>query len=299
MARARPRLAFLREPLLHFLLLGIGLFALHAWLNETGVLSTKTIVIDRGRIDQLSAGFALLHQRTPMPDELQGLIDDAIKEEVFYREALAQGLDREDVIVRRRMRQKLEFVSQDVAPVPEPTDAQLQAWLDLHLVQFAIAPQYSFEQVFLDPSTRGASIDADAAALLLQLRRGSIVDIAGAGDPLLLPHKVDDASASDVQARFGASFAHALDALQPGMWQGPVRSGYGLHLVRVSKHGASRTPTLAEVRADVRREWMNAQREAANVAFYDGLRKHYDVRVDLPESRAAVTSMGSLAESRP
>src|SRR4249919_1214853 len=186
--------AFLREPLLHFLLLGIGLFALHGWLNDSGVLSTKTIVIDRGRIDQLSAGFALLHQHPPMAEELQGLVDDAVKEEVFYREALAQGLDRDDVIVRRRMRQKLEFVSEDVEPVPEPTDAQLQAWLDAHPAQFAIEPRYTFEQVFLDPSKRGASLQADAAALLLQLRRGPIADAAAMGDPLLLAHEVDGAS---------------------------------------------------------------------------------------------------------
>jgi hypothetical protein len=299
MAQVPRRGGFLREPLLHFLLLGVGLFALHGWLNDTGALSTKTIVIDRGRIDQLAAGFALLHQRPPMAEELQGLIDDAVKEEIFYREALAQGLDRDDVIVRRRLRQKLEFVSEDVDPVPEPTDAQLQAWLVAHPAQFAIAPRYAFEQVFLDPSKRGASLQADAAGMLLQLRRGPIADVAGMGDPLLIAHHIESSSAADVQAQFGASFATALRTLAPGTWQGPIASGYGVHLVRVMARDAGRAPALADVRKDVRAEWMHAQREAANARFYAGLRQQYDVRIALPEARAAGTGADTVAELRP
>jgi hypothetical protein len=299
MAHVRRRGGFFREPLLHFLLLGIGLFALHGWLNDTGALSTKTIVIDRGRIDQLAAGFALLHQRPPMADELQGLIDDAVKEEIFYREALAQGLDRDDVIVRRRLRQKLEFVSEDVDPIPEPTDAQLQAWLVAHPAQFAIASRYTFEQVFLDPTKRGASLQADAAGLLLQLRRGPIADVAAMGDPLLVAHTIDSAPATDVQAQFGAAFATTLGTLAPGTWQGPIASGYGVHLVRVIARDAGRTPALAEVRANVRTEWMHAQREAANARFYAGLRKQYDVRIAQPAARAAAVGADTVAELRP
>jgi hypothetical protein len=183
--------------------------------------------------------------------------------------------------------------------VPEPTDAQLQSWLDAHPAQFAVEPRYSFEQVFLDPSKRGASLDDDAAALLLQLRRGPIADLAATGDPLLLAHQVEDASAADIHARFGASFASALDTLAPGTWQGPVTSGYGVHLVRLIKRDAGRPPTLDDARADVRREWLHAQREAANARFYANLRKRYDVRIDLPAVHAAGASAGRVAELQP
>lgn len=292
---ARRRFAFLREPLLHFALLGAGLFALHGWLNDTGVLSTKTIVIDAGRIDQLAAGYALLHQRPPTASELSGLIDDAVKEEIFYREALAEGLDRDDVIVRRRMRQKLEFVSEDIAPVPEPTDAQLQTWLDAHPARFSIEPRYTFEQVFLDPAKHGASLTADGDVLLARLRDGQ----DAAGDGLLIARRIDDASATDLRSQFGGRFDTALDALAPGTWHGPIRSGYGVHFVRVLHSDAGRTPTLAQARADVRREWMHARREAANAAFYASLRKRYDVRIAQPEARKAGISAGAVAELQP
>ncbi len=293
---ARRRLAFLREPLLHFLLIGAGLFALHGWLNETGVLSTKTIVIDRGRIDQLAAGFALLHQRPPTANELDGLVDDAVKEEIFYREALAQGLDRDDVIVRRRMRQKLEFISEDIAPVPEPTDAQLQSWLDAHRAQFSLAPRYTFEQVFLDPARRGASLTGDTDALLARLRGG---DVAAVGDALLFARRIDNASADDLRSQFGASFAARLGTLAPGTWQGPVRSGFGVHLVRLLGRDAGRTPTLSDVRADVRADWLHARRDAANAAFYAGLRKRYDVRIEQPEPPSPVAPANAIAGLRP
>jgi hypothetical protein len=297
MAHARRRTSFLREPLLHFLLLGAGLFALHGWLNGTGALGTDRIVIDRGQVDHLAAGFARLHQRPPTHDELQGLIDEAIKEEVFYREALAQGLDRDDVIVRRRMMQKLEFTAEDIAPIPEPGDAQLQAWLTAHPADFALAPRYTFQQAYLDPQKHGARLEADAQALLATLRaRGAQADAAAFGDPFLLDHRVDDAPADDLRGRFGARFVDALAALPAGTWQGPVASGFGLHLVFVERRDVERLPTLAEVRADVRREWLHAQRQARDARFYAGLRKRYDVRVEQPAPPSTGAGAQRVAE---
>ena len=297
MVNARRIRILLREPLLHFALLGAVLFALHGWLGESGALSTQTIVIDGGRVEQLAAGFALMHGRAPIADELQVLVDDAVKEEIFYREALAQGLDRDDVIVRRRMRQKLEFLSEDIDPISEPTEAQMQAWLDAHPARFRIEPRYTFDQVFLDPSTHGASLAADAAALRLRLRSGTSAGEATIGDPLLIARRFDDAPAAGLRAQFGARFTTTLDALAPGAWEGPIKSGYGVHLVRLVRRDAARAPTLHEVRQDVRREWMHAQREAANASYYASLRKRYDVRVSVPELRVA--GPDSVAELRP
>jgi hypothetical protein len=279
----RPRTSFWREPLLHFVLLGAGLFALHAWLNGQGALGTETIVIDRGQVSHLAAGFTRMRERPPTGPELQGLIDEAIREEVFYREALAQGLDRGDVIVRRRMMQKLEFAAQDIDPIPEPTQVQLQAWLDGHPAGFALPPRYAFRQVYLDPDLHGDAFDADASALLATLRAaGTRVDASGDGDPFLLEHRVNDAPADEVRKRFGKAFADALERMPIDRWQGPVVSGFGAHLILLERRAPGRMPTLAEVRDDVRREWMHAQQEARNARYYADLRKRYDVRVEMP-----------------
>lgn len=286
-----------REPLLHFFLLGAGMFWLYGWLDDTGALSTRTVVVDSGRVEQLAAGFASLHQRRPTAVEMRALVDDAVKEEIFYREALAQGLDRDDTIVRRRMRQKLEFVSEDVAPVREPTDLQLQSWLDAHSGQFRLEPRYSFEQVFLDPSRHGESLETDAVRLRERLHGGGVTDPSSLGDPLLLPHSFDGVSTADLRAMFGGRFATALETLAPGTWQGPIRSGYGVHLVRLVQREAGREPDLDEVREHVRRDWMHAQREAANARFYAALRGRYDVRISLP--LPVGTPPGAIAELRP
>ena len=273
----------LREPLLHFFLLGAVLFVLHAWLQDKGALGTDRIVIDRGQVAHLAAGFTRIRERPPTASELQGLIDEAIREEVFYREAIAQGLDRDDVIVRRRMMQKLEFVAQNVDPVPEPSDAQLQAWLGAHPARFALPPRYAFRQVYLDPDRHGDALEKDAAKLLATLRaRGVRADSSGEGDPTQLAHRVDDMAADEVRKRYGSAFADALERMPTGGWLGPVRSGFGVHLVLPERRVPGRAPTLAEVRDDARREWVHAQEVARNARFYADLRRRYDIRVEMP-----------------
>jgi len=274
----------LREPLLHFLLLGLGLFLVHGWLVPGGGGPGERIVITQGRIEQLTTGFALMKQRPPAADELKALIDDAIREEIFYREAKAIGLDQDDTIVRRRLRQKLEFVSQDVTPVPEPSVAQLQAYLHSHPDQFRLETRYTYSQVYLDPQ-RHRQLQADTAQMLATLQRaGSTVDAGTLGDTLLIGHHFDGIAASEVARLFGTKFEYALRALPTGPWQGPVHSGYGVHLVRISHRDDSRTASLDEVRSEVRRRWLHDQREAANERFYADLRKRYQVTVEAPST---------------
>lgn len=273
----------LREPLLHFLLLGLGLFLLHGWLVSAGGGTAERIVITQGRIEQLTTGFALMKQRPPAADELKGLIDDAIREEIFYREAKAMGLDQDDTIVRRRLRQKLEFVSQDVTPVPEPGVAQLQAYLQAHPDQFRLEARYTFAQVYLDPQRRKQQLEADTAQMLSTLQHaGSSVDAGTLGDTLLIGHHFDGIAASEVVRLFGAKFEHALRALPTGQWLGPVPSGYGVHLVRINRREDSRVASLDDVRGEVRRRWLHDQREEANERFYADLRKRYQVTIEMP-----------------
>jgi len=273
----------LREPLLHFLLLGFGLFLLHGWIVPAVSGAGERIVITRGRIEQLATGFALMKQRPPAADELNGLIDDAIREEIFYREAKAMGLDQDDTIVRRRLRQKLEFVSEDVAPVPEPSDSQLRAYLQAHPDAFRLETRYTFTQVYIDPQRHGQQLDAETKKTLSALQRaGTTVDAGKLGDAFLLGHHFNGVIASELARAFGAKFEATLRTLPTGQWLGPVRSGYGVHLVLVSRREDGRTASLEDVRGEVRRQWFHAQRKEANERFYANLRKRYRVTIERP-----------------
>lgn len=287
----------LREPLLHFLVLGAGLFVVHGWLVGSGGYSRDSIVINRGQVEHLAAGFARVHQRPPMRHELDGLVKEAIREEVFYREAVAQGLDRDDVVIRRRLMQKLEFLAQDIDPAPEPTEAQLQDYLRQHPDKFQLEPRYTFRQVYLNPERHGAQLEADAASLLAELPTLKPEAAAARGDAFLLEHRFDATDAGEVRRLFGAEFAATLATLPAGVWQGPVTSGYGTHIVLVEHRDSGRVASLQDVRQQAVREWKYEQQQTANARFYDGLRKRYDVSVERAEGRKNASALA--AELRP
>jgi len=274
---------WLREPALQFLLIGTGLFLAYGWLHGRASFSRDTIVITEGRIEQLAAGFAGLHRRPPTREELDGMVQDAVREEVLYREAMALHLDEDDVIVRRHMAQKLQFVSEDTHPVPEPTQAQLRDFLAQHPQQFQAERGYSFTQVFLNPQRHGSQLQADAQRLLAALRRApEDVALVKGGDPFLLDSHFERLPAGETARLFGVDFEKALQTTATGQWQGPVTSSLGTHLVLLRLRDEPGPPRLADIQAEVRRAWMNEQRELANARFYAELRRRYDVKVELP-----------------
>jgi len=275
----------LREPLLHFLLLGLGLFLVHGWIGGPANGEDANIVITQGRIEQLTVGFVRMNQRLPDKAELANLVDDAVREEIYYREAKAMGLDQDDTIVRRRLRQKMEFVSEDVAPVPEPTDAQLLDYLHKNAQRFRLEPRYSLSQAYLDPQRHGAHIASDARRLLTELQHtGPTQDARNHGDAFLLDSRFDNVSASDLSRLFGTEFEAALRAAPIGQWIGPVPSGYGMHLVLLRERQLGRMAALADVRGAVTREFIAARRAEANSRFYADLRRHYVVTIEYPKS---------------
>ena len=274
---------WLREPALQFLLIGTGLFLAYGWLHGRASFSRDTIVITEGRIEQLAAGFAGLHRRPPTREELDGMVQDAVREEVLYREAMALHLDEDDVIVRRHMAQKLQFVSEDTHPVAEPTQAQLRDFLAQHPQQFQAERGYSFTQVFLNPQRHGSQLQADAQRLLAALRRApEDVALVKGGDPFLLDSHFERLPAGETARLFGVDFEKALQTTATGQWQGPVTSSLGTHLVLLRLRDEPGPPRLADIQAEVRRAWMNEQRELANARFYAELRRRYDVKVELP-----------------
>ena len=272
--------SLLREPLLHFLVLGALLFGVDAWLNpRTPAAATAEIVVDEARIRSLGQNFRRTWQRAPTPEELQGLIESHVREEVMVREALALGLDRDDAIVRRRLQQKVDFLIDEAVLAAPASDAELQAFLDANPDRFRSEPQFSFEQVYLDPSRRGPRLAEDAARLRADLQQGR-TSPAQAGDRLqLLQTRYEQLPQPEIARLFGEDFARALPALGVGQWAGPVNSGYGAHLVRVDAFSPGRVPPLAEVRAPVEREWAHARRQASARSAYEALRAKYVIRV--------------------
>jgi hypothetical protein len=278
--------AFAREPLVHFLLLGALLFALDAWLRPAAATRAPTeIVVSEARIQAIVQNFTRTWQRPPTRDELDGLIESFVREEVMVREALALGLDRDDAIIRRRLQQKVEFVSEQGAALARPTDDELRAYLAAHPDAFAVEPRITFEQITLDPARRADSA-GDARRLLEQLNRpGSRADASSLGDRLLLLEpRYAGAPQREVARLFGADFAAALVQQPVGRWVGPVKSGYGLHLVRVDALEPGGAPALDDVRPLVERELTNARRQELAKALYDRLRAKYTVTVRLPET---------------
>jgi len=270
------------EPLFHFLALALVIFAAHSVLDLTGTGKPDSIVVTAPKIEQLAAVFAKTWQRPPNAEELKGLIDDYVKEEIYVREAAALGLDKDDTVIRRRLRLKMEFMNDAGADELAPTDADLETYLKAHAAEFEVDPMIAFQQVFLSPERHGDKIDQDAAAILKRLRAGASVDSATLGDPTLLPYELPLTSQSAISQTFGSEFAETIGNLDPGQWTGSVKSDYGLHVVYVSERKAGRLPQLGEARATVVREWTNAKRKELENDRFNDLLKRYRVTIEMP-----------------
>jgi PPIC-type PPIASE domain len=291
-------MTLLREPLVHFLLLGAVLFGVFALVGDRGSERTGQIVVTPGHFEHLTISFTRTWQRPPTAQELAGLVEDYIRDEVLYREAVAMGLDRDDTIVRRRLRQKLEFLTEEAAETAPPSEEDLQAFLQQHPDAFRVEPRLAFQHVYLSRDHRGDATDAAAQQLLSQLTTGdTAADTAALGDPFLLPHEFALSSRSEIARLFGDAFATRLQDIEPGHWAGPIESGYGLHLVFVRERVDGRLPVLAEVREAVQREWLTARRKAMNEQFYQRLRAQYIVVVEQPKAAGDPISTGAAART--
>jgi len=266
-----------REPLVHFLLIGVALFLLFEVKQEQGNEAPNRIVVNPSQVEQLSAQFRRTWLRSPSEDELAGLIEGYVRDEVYYREALAMGLDQNDPQVRMRMRLKLEFLLEDLSVEAPPTDKVLQAYLQQHADKFRTEPQVSFQHVYLNPDIH-RDLEADVQNVQARLKRSD--PAASLGDPTLLSIQYTQVVQDDIARRFGEAFARRVVDLSPGEWSGPLVSQLGVHLVQVSDRVASRLPTLAEVREQVEREYLAARRQELKDMAYQNLRAGYEVLIE-------------------
>jgi hypothetical protein len=285
----------LREPLLHFLLIGAAIFGFYSLGADRGVRATSDlIVVSSGDVERLSGRWEKRWQRPPTPNEVRDLIAEHIREEVLYREALALGLDRDDSVIRRLLRQKFEFLTQDLAVARDPDGAELSAFYETNRKRYRTSPRFSFNQVFFNTDRRGGAGEDEARLVLASLRAGA--GAAGLGDGYMLDDTYSDATMHEITALFGADFAEALAQLDLGVWSGPIASGYGLHLVRLDSMEAGKVAPLDQIEERVRNDWAYEQRKQANEAIYQKLRARYEVVVKEVGGDAALLETG---EARP
>ena len=275
----------LREPLVHFLLLGAALFAVSRFVKPADRTPTnRQIVMTLDDLRQLQIGFAAQWQRAPTEPEMLGLIESRIKEEILYREALAMGLDKDDTIVKRRMAQKMEFLAEDVSAAHEPTTEELKAYFAKNEKMFLQPARVTFRLLYFSPDKRGKNAWSDANAALAKLKgkSASWEGAAALGDPFMFQDYMADRTPDQIAKDFGPPFAKALFVQKPGAWTGPIESGYGWHLVYVDTLIPGRAAAFEEVEPDVKTAWLATRKSEAWDKAYKEMRAKYELVLPAP-----------------
>ncbi len=272
--------ALLREPLMHFLLIGAALFFVFDQVGDPVEVDNR-IIISQADLDILANDWLRRTGRPPSPQQVEQQLRQYIREQVLSREAVNLGLDRDDVIIRRRLAQKMQFLFDDLGQVPDPTDADLNVFMSKHVERFTLPATLSFSHIFLDPDSRGEAIQAQAQQLISRLQESNaVVDTSELGDPILLPLQFDIQTRLQISNLFGDEFAGQVYSLPVNRWSEPVASGYGLHLVYVHSRTAARVQPLAEVRQSIIRQWQTAKQQELNDLFYQGIQQRYEIILD-------------------
>jgi len=289
------------EPLTQFLLIGCLVYGGYLYLaRDVAAPEGGKIVVSEGRIAQLRAFFAKTWQRPPTEDELEGLIEGYIKEEIFYREAVRLGFDKDDTIVRRRMQQKMGFAMEPSESALTPKPGELEAFFKETADQFRVPARLSFEQIFYDPAgVPQADLEDRIRSDLERLRSGQAEDPVELGDRSLLPLAIDEVYLPQVAGSFGEDFARTLEKTAAGAWTGPLRSAYGLHLVRISRFEPAHLPAFDDVSGDVRFEWESLRRAEIAEENYQKLRSSYDIEIKPVPEDGPSGGDGSPAAGRP
>jgi hypothetical protein len=271
-----------KEPLLHFLIIGALIFVFFSIVNKDEItVSDNKIVVFAAEIERLSANWSKKWNRPPTETELQGLVESYIKEEVYYREALTLGLDKNDTILRRRLMQKMEFLSNDLAELNQPDESALNKYFLDNQEKYKLPARVSFTHIYFSLDKRGAKAFEDAKNLLSQLNDLSAPE---KGDSFMLQYDFNQETPFEVARLFGTGFTEQLFTLETNTWQGPIESGYGLHLVRISEKIDPRMPELASVIDKVRTDLMFERRQKMNKDIYEKFKERYEIVVeDMPK----------------
>jgi hypothetical protein len=284
---------WVREPLFHFLLMGAALFAIYYWLNPTAENSdtARKIELTSDDLRQIEVSFIAQWRRPPTSEEMSNLVGEKVREEILYREGLALGLDRDDTIVKRRLAQKMDFLSEDISDLREPSLEELRNWYAKNGAEFAAPARITFGHVYFSPDKRGAQAEEAARQALGKI--GQIDDAtqaASLGDPFMFQEFYADSTADRVANVFGTTFSEALLNLKPGMWSGPVESGLGWHLVWVDSITPRSLPEFEQLDVkDIKAQWLSAQRLATKRQLLNAMRERYEVVLPKSSSQATAT----------
>lgn len=270
----RPR-PFWRQPLLHFLLAALAIF----WLDEIrGGQAQKDhglIIVTSAQIDRMSAMWEQSWDRPPAKLELENLVADYIEEEVYNREARALGLDADDPVIRRYVRQKMELLTKGSVVVAEPSHGDLQAFFASNASKYQGSPRFDFQQIYLGPE-----LASNPGSQLTAIRAGATLE--NLPDQTGLESQMKDADEFRISRTFGVSFYDALAAQDSGDWQGPVPSILGFHFVKISRREPGVVPSFADVSEEVFADWQAAKRVELERAAFERLKEQYEIKLELP-----------------
>ena len=277
----------LRQPLLHFLIAGFALFVMYGGLHRSTLdQDPQRIEITPEVVQRIAISWLARWQRPASEQQLQGLIDEYVKEEILYREALKLGLDKDDTIIRRRLAQKMDFLAEDVASLREPAPGVLENWYNQHQDQYAPPPLLTFHHLFFALDKRGADAQAQAQSALSGLSDKN----SGEGDAFMFKNAYTEQSQDQVARVFGSTFALSLFQQTPGSWVGPVESGFGWHLVWIDTLAKPPAPPFETVAQQVKSDWLSEQRSESKRANFDSLKARYKVEVMIPASAGAIAA---------
>lgn len=252
----------------------------YAWTDGQWRWSANDIVVTPDKQRQLAETFRQSWQRLPSKEEQQTLVDDYVRSEMAYRQAVDNGLGSRDVVVRNKLRELMEDEARRSAEYEPPSREQLQDWLVDNTDQFRIGRQTSFRQVYFDDQGKTIGADASARFMLGRLQNQDMPeDISEYGDASPVPNDLLEVSEDDIAVVFGREFLERITELPLGTWNGPLRSRLGIHLVYVFDRSAGKIPELADVEDAVYASWLQAERASAVEKMYDGLRQNYDIRI--------------------
>nr|WP_010131044.1 peptidylprolyl isomerase [Microbulbifer agarilyticus] len=282
------KLHWIKDPSVQFALIGALLFGVSSIFQGGSFSADEEIVISEARIRNISSIFERGWQRPPSDRELQRLIEEYVREEVLYREALNMGLDQNDAVIRRRLRTKMEFLAKDLVDAIEPSEQILQQFHQANVQDYTNPAQYTFEQIFLDSDKR-AEVAEDARMVLTRLTAGR--DPRALGDRTLLDFQFKSVTPDRIDRTFGSDFSLQLIDLPTNEWIGPLTSAYGEHLVRITEMVPAEQPAFAEVRDQVLRDWQDQERKDVLRIQYQTLRDKYTISIaPLPSAKASATT---------
>ncbi len=262
----------LREPLTHFLLIGALLFGVGLIFKAQ---QRPVIVVNTQDVAQMAEYWELQSQRPPTREELTAMVRERVDEEILAREAQRLGLDQDDLIIRRRLAQKMAFAGQDVAPIPEPSPRTLESYYDRTRQTYAEPAHLTLRHAFFSVERTEGDPRLAAEAALATTRSGQ----TPVSDPFMLALTYADVSAIELLRDYGPEFAQLAEKAPLGTWVGPVASPFGWHVVRIESRRPARIPPFNDVKSEVRDAYMAEQRQAANAGFMAKLRKRYRIEV--------------------